>query len=115
MMDEHDDEMRPVNLEIGWNRGVKDAQGVWPDVVDPSLLSCPWQLPFMDLSKQPSGSVPSTSHMRPQSNFSHSGSGFGSKGKAPSDPGYKSGIGIQDSLAAAGGLLLKREKKDQGA
>ncbi|KAL8117053.1 hypothetical protein AgCh_023295 [Apium graveolens] len=90
MMDEHNDKMYHVNMAICWKRGVNDAQGLWPDVVNPSLLSYPWQLPIMDPSGKAFGSVPETSCMREPIPGSSSSSSEGGSDEEEDDGGEDS-------------------------
>ena len=41
LIDSHDEEIRPVNMSIGWNKAVKTVHSKYPNVVDPDFICGP--------------------------------------------------------------------------
>lgn len=40
-MDRHDDELRPFNMSVGWNKAIGVVSSKYPSVVNPEDFSCP--------------------------------------------------------------------------
>lgn len=85
LMDDHDDEMRPVNMSLGWNKAVGVIHRPHPDIVNPSDYPSPWGVEMVVDVGQASGSGPKAVPQGPGSSSSHRSSG--SKGKAPMKEG----------------------------
>ena len=42
LMDQHDNEMHPVNMSLGWNSAIAKVHGVYPDIFQPEDFPIPW-------------------------------------------------------------------------
>lgn len=81
LMDEHDDEMRLVNMSLGWDKVVGVVHQFYPDVVHSSLFPSHWAMPLTSNISQASCSSPKMVSQCSGSSSSHKSSH--SKRKAP--------------------------------
>lgn len=58
LIDKHDDEIRPVNMSLGWDKAVGTVHKFYPDVVNQSDFPSPWHVPVTDNVGQASGYGP---------------------------------------------------------
>lgn len=97
-MDEHDNEMRPFNMSVGWDKAINVVSNKHPSVVIPSDFPCPnWGAVDSNLATRASGSG---TKVIPQA------SGFGSRGsRRPFGSGSKGRVtaASQDSSSSGSG------------